>query len=65
MDGWMYVWMDGENIKGDENKKKRVRSCVGGDVDAERGVLASGRERGQRRGAKWEKRACDKCSSRR
>lgn len=47
-------WMDGENIKGDE-EKKRVRSCVGGNVDAERGVLASGKERGQKRGAKWKK----------
>lgn len=59
MDGWM------EKTSKEMREKKRVRSCVGGGVDAERGVLASGGERGQKRGAKWEKRACDKCSSRR
>lgn len=53
MDGWMDVWM--EKTSKEMRKKERVRSCVGGDVDAERGVLASGRERRQKRGAKWKK----------
>lgn len=30
MDGWMYVWMDGENIKGDEKKKRGCGAVLRG-----------------------------------
>lgn len=49
MDGWM------EKTSKEMRKKRGCGAVLGGNVDAERGVLASGKERGQKRGAKWKK----------